>query len=371
MDISLKRTAFYDFHVNAGAKLVPFAGYEMPVSYSSISEEHLAVRNGVGLFDVSHMGQFIVKGKEAYDLVQSVSSNDAAKLLPGEAQYSCLPNEHGGVVDDLLVYRLFEDQCAAGEQAYMLVVNASNIVKDWEWIKKANAFDTQLVDISDRTSLLALQGPRAESVLQKLTDVVLKDIQYYQFTKGTVAGVDNVLISATGYTGAGGFELYFENVHSEKMWTSLLEAGQEFQLNLCGLGARDTLRLEKGYCLYGHELKDDISPIEAGLKWIVKYKKKEDFFSKGIYKDQVSNGTKRQLIGLRMKDRRIPRQGYAVLNSEDQIIGEVTSGTMSPSLEVPIAMALVNTAAIHAHTEYFVEINTRKYPADRTNLPFL
>lgn len=366
-----KRTAFYDIHVEAGAKMVPFAGYEMPVIYTSIGEEHLAVRNAVGLFDVSHMGQFIVRGKQAYDLVQKVSSNDASKLSPGEAQYSCLPNADGGVVDDLIVYRLFDDTCSEGEQAYMLVVNASNIDKDWKWISDANNFDTQLINISDKTSLLALQGPKALDVLKTLTDVNVDEISFYNFDKGTVAGIDNVIISATGYTGAGGVELYFEESKSAEMWNALITAGKSSGLVLAGLGARDTLRLEKAYCLYGHELDDKTSPISAGLGWIVKTKKEEDFFSKAAFANERKSGTPRKLVGFRMDDRRIPRQGYELCDTDENIIGRVTSGTMSPSLDVPIGLGYIDVAHKEVGTEILLKIRKKYYPAKIVKLPFL
>jgi aminomethyltransferase len=366
-----KKTALYNTHVEAGAKMVPFAGYEMPVVYTNISEEHLAVRNQAGLFDVSHMGQFIIRGKEAYDLVQQVSSNDAAVLAPGDVQYSCLPNASGGVVDDLLVYRLFDDQCSEGEQAYMLVVNASNIEKDWEWISAANVYDAKMIDISSKTSLLALQGPNATAILKKLTDEPVESIEYYHFKKGTVAGISNVLISATGYTGAGGYELYFDEGQSEVLWHALLKAGAEHGLIPAGLGARDTLRLEKAFCLYGHELDDNTSPIAAGLSWIVKTKKVEEFFSKSIFAAERKQGTERKLIGFKMEDRRIPRQGYAICDEEGHEIGHVTSGTMSPSLEEPIGVGYINADKVKLGGKIFVGIRDKKYQATQVKLPFL
>ncbi len=365
-----QRTPFYDIHNALGAKMVPFAGFEMPVSYTSITDEHLAVRKTAGLFDVSHMGQFIVKGKEALDLVQKVTSNNAAKLNPGEAQYSCFPNANGGVIDDLIVYRLFNDQCAEGEQAFMLVVNASNIEKDWNWINAANNYDTRLIDISKQTSLLALQGPKASEVLQHLTDTDLGSIPFYHFTKGSVADCDNVLISATGYTGAGGFELYFDSSHSQKIWSAIMKQGESYGLKAAGLGARDTLRLEKGYCLYGHELGDDISPIEAGLGWIVKTKKGSDFFSKAIFQQQRTEGVKKKLIGFKMFERRIPRQGYTILNMDDKVIGEVTSGTMSPSLEEPIGMGYIEATKLSID-KIKIGIRKKSYEAQIVKLPFV
>ncbi len=365
-----KQTAFYDIHVALGAKIVPFAGYDMPVSYTSITEEHLAVRSKAGLFDVSHMGQFIVKGKEALDLVQLVTSNDASTLNPGEAQYSCLPNQTGGVIDDLIVYRLFNDQCSEGEMAFMLVVNASNIEKDWAWIAKANTFDTALINISTKTSLLALQGPQATAILQSLTEVVLDDIAFYHFTKGKVAGIDNVLISATGYTGAGGFELYFDESQSEVMWHAIMDAGKTSGLLPAGLGCRDTLRLEKAYCLYGHELDEDTSPLEARLGWITKTKKAADFFSKDLLIAEKKAGSTKKLIGFKMEERRIPRQGYIILDMDDNEVGIVTSGTMSPTLEEPIGLGYVK--AEHAKDERFkIAIRKKTYPAVQVKLPFV
>jgi aminomethyltransferase len=269
----MKTTPLTDTHIALGARMAEFAGYNMPISYSGIQEEHHAVRNGAGMFDVSHMGEFIVRGKEALDLVQYVTSNDASRLAVGDAQYSCLPNGQGGIVDDLLVYRLPEDMCAEGEQAFMLVVNASNIEKDWDWISRHNRFDTRLINISDETGLLAVQGPKATQLLQTLTDVDLASMKYYTFAKGRFAGIDNVLISATGYTGAGGFELYAANEHIVALWNAVMEAGKPYDLKPIGLGARDTLRLEMGYCLYGNDIDDSTSPLEAGLGWITKLQK--------------------------------------------------------------------------------------------------
>ena len=269
----MKHTPLTAKHEALGAKMAPFAGYYMPISYTGIKDEHHAVRNNVGVFDVSHMGEFIVRGREALDLIQMVTSNNAAKLEIGQAQYSCFPNKDGGIVDDLLVYRLPEDNCSEGERAYMLVVNASNIEKDWEWVSAANNFDTKLINISEHTGLIAVQGPNATEILQKLTDVDLSSIKFYHFTKGQFAGFDNILISATGYTGAGGFELYATNEQLPAIWDAVFEAGKESGIIAAGLGARDTLRLEMGYCLYGNDINDQTSPIEAGLSWITKVKK--------------------------------------------------------------------------------------------------
>src|SRR6476661_6125353 len=278
----MKNTALTNTHISLGAKMVPFAGYNMPVQYQGINAEHETVRKAVGVFDVSHMGEFILKGERALDLIQKVTSNDASKLYDGKVQYSCLPNEDGGIVDDLLVYRI-------DEKTYMLVVNASNIEKDWNWISKYNAeFHVDMKDISDRTSLLAVQGPKAAEALQSLTDVDLASMEYYTFKKGTFAGIDNVVISATGYTGAGGFELYFDNEHADEIWTKIFEAGAPFGIQPIGLGARDTLRLEMGFCLYGNDIDDTTSPLEAGLGWITKFNK--DFTSKQIFAKQKAEG---------------------------------------------------------------------------------
>jgi aminomethyltransferase len=336
----MKNTPLSEKHIGLGARMAEFAGYNMPISYTNIKDEHQAVREAIGVFDVSHMGEFIIRGKEALNLIQKVTSNDASKLQAGEAQYSCLPNHHGGIVDDLLVYRLFDDQCAEGEQAFMLVVNASNIEKDWNWIEKHNSFDTKMINISDKTGLLAVQGPKAIEAMQTLTDIDLSGLKYYTFTKGTFAGVDNVLISATGYTGSGGLELYVSSDYTEVLWDSIMEAGQDFGIQAIGLGARDTLRLEMGYCLYGNDINDETSPIEAGLGWITKTKK-EDFNSIEIFRQQRSEGVNRKLVAFTVDDRRVPRHGYPIEDEMGNVIGEVTSGTASPSLGIPIGMGYV------------------------------
>lgn len=364
-------TPLKDRHEALGAKMVDFAGYYMPVTYTSIKEEHEAVRNAVGLFDVSHMGEFIVKGKQALDLVQAVTSNDAAALEIGAAQYSCLPNDAGGIVDDLLVYRLPEDRCSAGERAYMLVVNASNIAKDWAWILSKNTFDTTLTDISTKTGLLALQGPQAAEVLRSLTDVDLDGIAFYHFAKGTVAGIDNVIISATGYTGSGGYELYAAADQISTIWDALIKAGTAHEMKPCGLGARDTLRLEKGYCLYGNDITDTTSPLEAGLGWITKLKKESAFPSKQYLIDQKAAGLTRKLVGFVVDDRRVPRHGYPIRDSEGNVIGEVTSGTQSPSLGVPIGMGYVDTAKAKAGTSLQIDTGRKLLAATVQKLPFL
>jgi aminomethyltransferase len=367
----IKNTPLTDIHIALGAKMAAFAGYNMPISYTGIKEEHVCVRTGVGVFDVSHMGEFIVRGKQALDLVQKVTSNDASKLVIGQAQYACLPNTEGGIVDDLLVYRLAEDQCSAGEQAFMLVVNASNIDKDWHWIQQyAKDFDTRMINISEQTALLAVQGPKAIQVIQKLTDVDLSTIPYYHFTKGTVAGIDNVLISATGYTGSGGFELYVNNGNAAKLWDALFETGKDFDIQPIGLGARDTLRLEMGYCLYGNDINDTTSPIEAGLGWVTKTKK-GDFVNVETFKRQITEGVTRKLVGFELSDRRVPRHDYEIFDAEDNLIGVVTSGTSSPSLDKPIGMGYVKKGFDTEGSDIFIAFGGgKKLAAKVVKLPF-
>ncbi len=359
-------------HIELGAKMTEFAGYNMPVLYSNLQEEHHAVRKSVGVFDVSHMGEFIVKGRQALDLVQRISSNDVAALAIGQAQYSCLPNETGGIVDDMLVYRLPQDMCAEGEQAFMLVVNASNIHKDWDHIQKyAGAFDTRIIDISDKTGLLAVQGPLAEAVLQPLTNVVLKDIPYYHFVKGTVAGIDNVIISATGYTGAGGFELYVDSQHLPGLWDIVMNLDHPVKPIPAGLGARDTLRLEMGYCLYGNDIDDTTSVLEAGLGWITKLNKKSDFPSKDIFLKQKKEGVTKKLVGFVVDDRRVPRHGYPVCDLDGKEIGVVTSGTLSPTLQVPLGMAYVPSGYATLGSTFNVQAGSKMLSAKVVSLPFV
>lgn len=365
----IKSTPLTDIHIKLGARMAAFAGYNMPISYTGISEEHLAVRNNVGVFDVSHMGEFIVKGKEAEALLQKVTSNNVSKLEIGDAQYSCLPNDTGGIVDDLLVYRLDEDQCAEGEKAYMLVVNASNIEKDWNWIEQNNDFDTRLINISEQTGLLAVQGPNAATVLQKLTDTDLSVLKYYTFTKGKMAGIDNVLISATGYTGAGGFELYVNAENLADLWNAVFEAGADNDIIPVGLGARDTLRLEMGYCLYGNDINDTTSPLEAGLGWITKLKK-GSFNSSEIFNNQKAQGLKRKLVGFTLSDRRVPRYDYIIENENEEEIGVVTSGTQSPSLGIPIGMGYVPTEFSKVGTELLIVAGRKKLKATIVKTPF-
>ena len=358
----MKNTALTQKHISLGAKMVPFAGYNMPVSYSGLNDEHATVRNAVGVFDVSHMGEFILKGENALDLIQRVTSNDASVLTDGKAQYSCLPNNDGGIVDDLIVYRI-------DEKTYMLVVNASNIDKDWDWISKHNTKNVEMHNISEKTSLLAIQGPKAMDALQKLTDVKLADIPYYSFAKGKFNGVDNVVISNTGYTGAGGFEIYFENEFAEKMWDSIFTAGAEFGIKPIGLGARDTLRLEMGFCLYGNDIDDTTSPIEAGLGWITKFTK--DFTNRAAIEKQKTDGVSRKLVGFEMIDRGIPRHDYQIADANGNIIGKVTSGTQSPTLNKAIGMGYVNKDFAKADTEIFVVIRDKAIKAKVCKIPFL
>ena len=357
----MKNTALTDKHIALGAKMVPFAGYNMPVQYEGINIEHATVRNAVGVFDVSHMGEFILKGENALDLIQRVTSNDAAKLYDGKVQYSCFPNENGGIVDDLLVYRM-------DEKSYMLVVNASNIEKDWNWIQKFNTANVEMHNISDQTSLLAIQGPKAADALQSLTDMDLASMEYYTFKKGVFAGVENVLVSATGYTGAGGFEIYFENQYANQIWDAIFEAGAPYGIKPIGLGARDTLRLEMGFCLYGNDIDDTTSPIEAGLGWITKFTKK--FTNADALLAQKEAGVSKKLVGFEMIDRGIPRHDYPIVDAEGNVIGKVTSGTQSPSLQKAIGMGYVNKDLAKEGTEIFIDIRNNKIKAQVVKFPF-
>lgn len=358
----IKDTSLTDLHISLGAKMVPFAGFNMPVQYAGINVEHETVRNAVGVFDVSHMGEFLVKGEKALDLIQKVTSNDASKLFDGKIQYTYLPNETGGIVDDLLVYRI-------DEKTYLLVVNASNIKKDWDWISKFNTEGAELINISDKTSLLAVQGPRATKVLQKLTDIDLSSMDYYTFKKGVFAGVENVLISSTGYTGAGGFEIYFENSHARTIWDAVFEAGKEFNIAPIGLGARDTLRLEMGFCLYGNDIDDTTSPLEAGLGWVTKFTK--DFVNSENLKKQKEEGIANKLVGFEMLERGIPRHGYELQESTGKVIGRVTSGTQSPSLNKSIGLGYVKTEFSKEGTELFVNIRNKAIKAIVVKPPFI
>lgn len=357
----MKNVALNDVHVGLGAKMVPFAGFNMPVQYSGINAEHETVRKDVGVFDVSHMGEFILKGEGALDLIQRVSSNDASKLFDGKIQYSCLPNENGGIVDDLLVYRI-------DEKTYMLVVNASNIDKDWDWISNYNSGDVEMKNISDQTSLLAVQGPKAAAALQSLTDIDLTAMEYYTFKKGVFAGVDNVLISATGYTGAGGFELYFENKHAKHIWEEIFKAGEPFGIKPIGLAARDTLRLEMGFCLYGNDIDDTTSPIEAGLGWVTKFTK--NFVNSENLAAQKQNGVSRKLVGFEMIDRGIPRHDYEIVDRDGNVIGKVTSGTQAPSLQKAIGMGYVSKEFSKESTEIYIKIRDNRVKAQVVKFPF-
>lgn len=358
----MKKIPLHDIHVALGAKIVPFAGFEMPVRYSSDLEEHNTVRNGVGVFDVSHMGEFVVKGPGALDLIQRVSANDASALFDGKVQYSYLPNATGGVVDDLLVYRYDENE-------YYLVVNASNIEKDWDWIMSQNTEGVEMENISDRLCLLAVQGPMAMATLQKLTDIDLAAMDYYTYAAGRMAGIDDVFVSATGYTGAGGFEIYVWAKDAKAMWEAIFEAGAEFDIKPVGLGARDTLRLEKGYCLYGNDIDDTTSPLEAGLGWVTKFTK--DFINSEALKAQKEAGLKRKLVGFEMLDRGIPRSHYELCTAEGTKIGEVTSGSQSPTLQKGIGMGYVPTEYSKPGTEIFVKIREKLLKAQVAKLPFV
>lgn len=360
----MKVTAFNEIHKRAGAKLVEFAGYEMPIEYSGIKDEHMTVRQLVGVFDVSHMGEFWVKGPNALDLVKKITSNDPLLLKPGQAQYTCFPNGKGGIVDDLLVYFYEPDK-------YMLVVNAANIEKDWNWVNIQNDTGAELENASDNISQLAIQGPKATATLQKLTDINLSEIRFYNFVTGKIAGVDDVIISATGYTGAGGFELYFRNDVAEKVWNAIFEAGEEFGIKPIGLGARDTLRLEMGYCLYGNDIDDTTSPIEAGLSWITKFNNDRKFIDREFLMMQKTEGVSRKLRGFVMLERGIPRHGYELVNSENSIIGAVTSGTMSPVLNKGIGMGYVAKEYSAFGTQIYVRIRNKNIPAEIVKIPFI
>jgi aminomethyltransferase len=367
----MKSTPFTHKHIALGAKMAEFAGYNMPISYTGINDEHAAVRNNAGVFDVSHMGEFILKGEGALDLIQRVTSNDASKLKNGKAQYSCLPNKEGGIVDDLLVY------CLEENKSYMLVVNASNIEKDWNWIQQFNTANVEMHNISDKTCLLAIQGPNATKILQQLTSTDILNLQYYTFVKGIFAGVENVLISATGYTGAGGVEIYFpaspagreDNSNANKIWDAIFEAGKASGIQPIGLGARDTLRLEKAFCLYGNDIDDHTSPLEAGLGWITKFTK--EFTSKKIFEQQKAEGVKCKLVGFEMIDRGIPRHDYKIKDAAGNEIGKVTSGTQSPSLQKAIGLGYVAAEHTAFDSEIFIEVRDRLLKAKVVKVPFL
>tara|TARA_B100000795_G_scaffold266227_1_gene249092 strand:- start:719 stop:1801 length:1083 start_codon:yes stop_codon:yes gene_type:complete len=357
----MRNTALSHIHEALGAKMVPFAGYNMPVQYEGVTAEHLSVRENVGVFDVSHMGEFIIRGEGAFELVQKVTSNDVSKLVDGKVQYTCLPNGNGGIVDDLLVYRM-------DEKTYFLVVNASNIAKDWDWISKHNTAGVEMVNISEETSLLAVQGPKAAKALESLTEMNISDMKYYTFQKGNFAGKENVLISTTGYTGAGGFEIYFNNDDAEEIWKAIFEAGKDSNISPVGLAARDTLRLEMGFCLYGNDIDDTTSPLEAGLGWITKFT--NDFVDSDFLQKQKEAGITKRLVGFELVDRGVPRQGYDVVNQEGEKIGNVTSGTMAPSLKKGIGLAYIPKDMTAPGTEIYITVRKKQLKAKVVALPF-
>ena len=359
----MKKTVFYEIHKRSGARMVEFAGFEMPLEYSGISDEHNTVREKLGLFDVSHMGEFWVKGPFARDFVQKVTTNDVDKLIPGKAQYTCLPNGKGGIVDDILVYFFEKDK-------YLLVVNAGNLQKDWDWLNSCNDVGAELENASGKMSQLAIQGPLAMKCLQKLTKIDLKTIPSFSFITGTIAGVENVIISNTGYTGSGGFELYFYNDEGPDMWKSIMDAGLEYGIKPAGLAARDTLRLEAGYCLYGNDIDETTSPLEAGLGWIVKFTDNNDFIDKNYMLDLKEKGVSRKLVGFKMIDRGIPRQHYKVFSLHGEEIGEVTSGTNSPFTKNAIGMAYLKMAFTTLGTEFNIEIRNKRLKAQVVKTPF-
>ncbi len=358
----MKNTALSQTHEKLGAKMVPFAGYNMPVSYEGVNAEHETVRKGVGVFDVSHMGEFLIEGPNALDLIQKVTSNDASKLTVGKAQYSCIPNETGGIVDDLIVYRV-------KEETYLLVVNASNIEKDWNHISKFNEeYNAEMRDLSEKYSLLAIQGPKAVEAMQSITSVDLQQIKFYNFVVADFAGIDHVIISATGYTGSGGFEIYCKNTEVKQVWDKVFQAGAKYGIKPIGLAARDTLRLEMGYCLYGNDITDETSPFEAGLGWITKFTK--DFVNSEALAKEKEHGPKQKLVAFELDDRGIPRQGYDIVDGQGKTIGKVTSGTMSPSLGKGIGLGYVPSIFTEVGSQIHVQIRKNAVPATVVKLPF-
>ena len=357
----MKEIALIDIHKALNAKIVPFAGYNMPVSYEGVNIEHETVRKAVGVFDVSHMGEFLILGENALSLIQKVCSNDVSKLTDGQAQYNCMPNETGGIVDDLIVYRF-------NAEKYILVVNASNIEKDWNWISQHNSMNATMRDLSEEYSLLAIQGPKAAEAMQSLTDVNLSEMKFYTFEVAEFAGVKNVIISATGYTGSGGFEIYFKNEDAVEIWNKVMEAGADYGIKPIGLAARDTLRLEMGYCLYGNDIDDTTSPLEAGLGWITKFTK--DFINSENLKKEKEEGPKRKLIAFELDERGIPRHGYDIVDENGKIIGVVTSGTMSPSLDKGIGLGYIPTEMAKNNSKIFIQIRKNAVPATQVKLPF-
>ncbi len=359
----MKNTALTNMHIAMGGKMVPFAGFNMPVQFEGINAEHKLVRTSVGVFDVSHMGEFRVSGKGAFELVQYLTSNDVAALYDGKVQYSCFPNNDGGIVDDLLVYRFADDD-------YLLVVNASNIEKDWKWVNENNKFGANTKNISDEIAQLAVQGPKALEAMQKLTDTPITDMEYYTFKELTFAGVDNILLSTTGYTGSGGCEIYMKNEDAEKIYKAVLEAGKEFGIKPIGLGARDTLRLESGFCLYGNDIDDTTSPIEAGLGWITKFVDGNDFINRAYHQNLKENGVERRLRGFELIDRGIPRHDYEICDAEGNVIGKVTSGTMSPMLGKGIGMGYVKKGFTKFDTEIYIKVRNKLLKAKVVRIPF-
>jgi len=359
----MKTTAFTKFHESLGAKMVPFAGYFMPVQFEGVIAEHETVRKSIGVFDVSHMGEFWVKGPKALEFVQWVTSNDASRLVDGKVQYSCFPNDKGGIVDDLLVYRI-------NAETYLLVVNAANVDKDWVWCNKQNKIGATLYNASDEIAQLAVQGPLALKAMQKLTTTPVIDMEYYTFKKLEFAGVKDIIFSTTGYTGAGGCEIYMANEDGPKIYNAVIEAGKEYGIKSIGLGARDTLRLEMGYCLYGNDINDTTSPIEAGLSWITKFTPDKDFINKGNLLKQKNEGVERRLVGFEMVEKGIPRHGYEIVDANNKVIGEVTSGTMSPTLKIPIGMGYVPAALSKEGSEVWIRIREKSLKAKVVKMPF-
>ncbi len=357
----MKNTALSDKHIALGAKMVPFAGYNMPVQYEGVNIEHETVRNAVGVFDVSHMGEFVLRGPKALDLIQKFASNDVSVIADGKAQYSCMPNGKGGIVDDLIIYRVNAEE-------FFIVVNASNIEKDWNWISSLNDLGVEMENLSDEYSLLAIQGPKAAEAMQSLTNVNLKDMVYYTFQYGTFAGIENVMISSTGYTGSGGFEIYVKNEDVNQVWDKVFEAGASFGIKPIGLAARDTLRLEMGFCLYGNDIDDTTSPLEAGLGWITKFTK--DFTDADFLKKQKEEGVSRKLVAFEMIDRGIPRHDYLIKNAGGETIGKVTSGTMSPSMKIGIGLGYVTVDNSALDSEIFIDIRDKGIKAKVVKLPF-
>jgi len=357
----MKNTVLTNKHIELGAKMVPFAGFNMPVQYEGVNIEHETVRNSVGVFDVSHMGEFSLKGKHVVELIQKFSSNDVSVLPNGKAQYSCMPNGKGGIVDDLIIYKVNDEE-------FFIVVNASNIEKDWNWIKSLNTFDVEMQDLSDQYSLFAIQGPKAAEAMQSLTNVDLLNMVYYTFEHGEFAGVKDVIISATGYTGSGGFEIYVKNEDAEHVWNKVFEAGESFGIKPIGLAARDTLRLEMGFCLYGNDIDDTTSPLEAGLGWITKFTK--DFTDSEFLKKQKETGVTRKLVAFEMIERGIPRHDYQIVDTAGNVIGKVTSGTMSPSLKLGIGLGYVSTEFSSLDSEIYIEIRNKGVKAKVVKAPF-